>query len=244
MNYKQPSDAEDSLPLETSANKSMIVNLLQQISDHHDFVTVALPEINTKFTSAILEVDSSDEHFMLDELVPNTGQSHIENVEYINIVGHAHGITASFNSRLIRVDNISGELKRNVLMLPTTINYNQKRYHYRVPVGYNKQCRVTLTMNKHQSYTGELRDLSLGGIRAIFPYGVSINVGDIAASCLIDLENQKPIKCPLKIRFSHPSKNNKALIVGGSFLQNSLQQERSIQRLVRALEREQLKKRF
>jgi c-di-GMP-binding flagellar brake protein YcgR len=188
-------------------------------------------------------VDASNEHLILDELKPEKGQSNIDTISLINIEGQVRGITSSFTSRLIHIEHAGG-IKSHIMSFPTTINYKQKRIFYRVPVGYSKQYRVTLSMNNYQSYTGELRDLSLGGIRAIFPADAMINEGDIVASCLINFKNQPTISCPLKIRFSHPNNNDKMLIVGGSFLKISLQQERAIQRLVCALEREQLKKRI
>lgn len=241
MNHKPCNKVDSSNVSEKITNKSRIVDLLQQLSNYHVLLTVTLPRIGSTFTSAILAVDANDERFIMDELMPSEGQRHLREVGQLSVAGRLQGISANFSTNLIQIEE-GDDISSNWMGLPEVVNYKQKRFYYRVPVGFDKKYQVVISTDGNKTYTGQLRDLSLGGIKAIFPADTDIKTGDIARYCRIKFVNHTTISCPLEIRFTCPSNSNKMLIIGGSFLDLTPQQERAIERIVRALERELLRK--
>ncbi len=241
MNYKPYANLNASNRSEKITNKSRIVDLLQQLSNFHALLTVTLPRIDSAFTSAILAVDSRGERFVLDELMPAEGQYRLREIGQLCVAGRLQGISASFTANVTQIEENDG-ISSNWMGLPKVVNYRQKRVYYRVPVGFEKKYQVVITVGENKTYTGQLRDLSLGGIKAIFPADTDIKTGDIAHYCGIKLVNQTTISCPLKIRFACPSNSNKTLIIGGAFLELMPKEERALERIVRALERELIRK--
>ena len=91
--------------------------------------------------------------------------------------------------------------------------------------------------------TADLRDISLGGLRARLKRGASISVarGSHIAHCAIDLPKHGKIACALEVAHARNSGSRGVVTFGGRFIDLSQEHRSVIQRFVAGLERDTMK---
>lgn len=221
---------------------SQIHRLLSDLHDSKALVTVALPDTGELFSSAVLAVKAGEKGgLLLDELNPRHGHDQLLEKRHLQVYGRLHGLSVRFDTELVSAGERQG-IAFYKLRLPVEIEHGQKRAFYRVRVGLGLKVPVTLLGDSESTFDGELRDISIGGIGAVFPTATPIDAGACIESCLIDLPGGEAVSCSLKIRHTEVDTSHQELHIGASFTELTPGQERAIQRCIHSLEREEIRK--
>ena len=227
--------------IETATTEQSIFRILERLRETRALLTVSLPGHDSHFTSAILEVNCDRHRLFLDELMPSEGQGLMSVTTRLNVCGRLHGLLTRFSSSVAHIEQRAG-IAYNGLLFPDLIEYEQKRSAYRVHIGLAHLVPVKLDGFRGGPVTGQLRNLSVTGLGAVFPANAQISAGTVVPSCQLQLATGKPFTCALDIRFARPDRANRELYIGGHFINVSPVQERAIQRAVCTFERKLLRK--
>jgi c-di-GMP-binding flagellar brake protein YcgR len=105
------------------------------------------------------------------------------------------------------------------ISFPDSIDYEQRREYFRAPVPIDSEVPIRLQADDRTTLSGEVRDISLGGVSARLDPGSSrqIRVGETLPTYMIDLLGAGQIVLPL--RFASPmapQSSNDPGSVGGS----------------------------
>jgi c-di-GMP-binding flagellar brake protein YcgR len=220
-----------------------IINLIKQLVDAHALVTVGLPGQDLTFNSAIVDIDTDRDTLTLDELTPREGHERLKLTGHCSVFGRPKGVGVYFEVDISEFGEENG-IAYYRAPLPSLAFYGQKRNHYRVHVGLGTQAAVQLGDVPQQALaTGQLRDLSVGGLGAVFPLTAPLESGMQFAGCTLDLPGVGPIECELEIRFARRNEEQRHLIVGAEFINVTPRQQRAVQRSVYMLERDELRRR-
>lgn len=152
------------------------------------------------FQSLILSVDELNKTLLIDDLFPtpvnNLNHSHLLHCEY-----HENGLTTSFSSQLIKITRING-LSALLINYPDTVEQEQRRGSFRLPLQDDKILSAKLTSNQYSILSGIIKDISNNGIR-INIHGnktAELAQGDILNNCKIMLDESMQIECQLTVR--------------------------------------------
>lgn len=220
-----------------------IVNLIKQLVDAHALVTVGLPGQDAAYNSAIIAIDTDADTLTLDELTPQDGHERLKTTGHCSVFGRPKGVGVYFEVDIGKFGEENG-IAYYRAPLPSLIFYGQKRNHYRVHVGLGTQATLQLGEVPEQALaSGQLRDLSLGGLGAVFPLTSPVDTGMRFGNCTVDLPGVGPIDCELEIRFAKRNEEQRQLIVGAEFVNVTPRQQRAVQRCVYMLERDELRRR-
>lgn len=226
--------------IETATTEQSIFRILEGLRETRSLLTITLPGHNSRYTSAVLEVDSDQHRLFLDELMPSEGQGLISVATRLNVCGRLQGLQTRFTSSVEHIEQRAG-IAYNGLRFPDFIEHEQKRSAYRVHVGLGHLVPVTLDGCPGGPFTGQLRNLSVTGLGAVFPPSTKISAGITVSSCQLKLHAGLPFTCALDIRFARPDRANRELYIGGHFKNVTPVQERAIQRAVCTFERKLLR---
>lgn len=243
MNSRHPHPAsalldEDALPVR---DKAHILKLLRDLQEHKTLVTVALPDTNDLYNSAVLEVDAAAGTLTLDELTPAPGHQRLLRERELMVFARLSGLSLRFETELMEAGEQDG-IALYRLALPEVLYHGQKRSHYRVRLGLGLRVPVILAHDESHSINGELRDLSIGGLGAAFPLDTPIAEGERIYSCWVDLPGGGTLSCTLEVRHVSRDPERGELRIGARFVELNPAQERMLQRCVYHLEREHLRR--
>ncbi len=227
--------------IETATTEQSIFRILEGLRETRSLLTISFPGHNSRYTSAVLDVDCDGHRLFLDELMPSEGQALLSVATQLNVCGRLQGLQTRFTSSVDQIEQRAG-IAYNGLLFPDFIEHEQKRSAYRVHIGLGHLVPVTLDGCQGGPFTGQLRNLSVTGLGAVFPPNSLISAGLMVPSCQLKLSPGKPFVCALDIRFARPDRANRELYIGGHFKNVTPAQERAIQRAVCTFERELLRK--
>lgn len=220
-----------------------IVNLIRQLIDSRALVIIGLPGQDLTFNSAIIAIDTDRDTLTLDELTPREGHERLKLTGHCSVYGKVKGVGVYFEVDIDEFGDENGAAFYRA-KLPSLAFYGQKRSHYRVHVGLGVNAPLQLGDPSAQPLAeGQLRDLSVGGLGAIFPLTAPLEVGDRFPHCIVDLPGIGSIECTLDVRFARRDEEQRVLLVGAEFVDLGPQQQRAIQRCVYQLERDELRRR-
>ncbi|NOY62833.1 MAG: hypothetical protein GXP10_06755 [Gammaproteobacteria bacterium] len=222
---------------------SQVAHLLTQIQSKKKLLTATLAESSTKYSTALLEVNTDDGYLLLDELTPEAGHKKFLKTKKIVIKAISRGVHIHFSTHLVNVLDISGIAAYQVAF-PEQLDYFQRRQYHRVKMQiYDPLPAHIHTVDRSIQLSGELVDLSLGGacIRFSDTAPPLIEVGD-NFSCRFHLPNGEKISASITIRSTKAGKKNGQLEVGCRFIQLASSTQRAIGKSIMVRERELMKK--
>lgn len=221
-----------------------IAGILRRLHEGHAMVHVSLPGSNESWLSAIIDVQPTTGQVLLDELTPREGNIALRNSGRLIVNAQIKGVDISFATSLVGTGSEDGLLFYRVA-LPQGVRYWQRRASYRAQVGAALSVPVTLNHSDGLVLTGELVDISAGGIgtRHKDTKGIVPLIGELWADCHIVLPDGHEIQCTLEIRnVGHEGRSGKVRI-GSRFIDLDRGQLKNIEAFVAHLERENLRKR-
>lgn len=228
--------------IEKISDLTRMTGLLQRALEDRALLAVSLPNSTEAYNSALLEVRPEQGYLELDEFKPKPAQS--QALGKLHVSTRLNGVEISFVTHVESVDEQDGIALYRV-RYPTSLNYLQRRAHYRARVGVVRTTPVTLLLENGQRIVGNLRDISSGGIGVSFPSDLPDSIADsrYAQDCSIALPTGETIDCLIEICFVNHSLRGNARIVGARFVRMGPQQQSAVARFVCAVDRECMKHR-
>jgi c-di-GMP-binding flagellar brake protein YcgR len=214
-----------------------ILRLLERLKSSHSLISVSHPGFSEPCSSSILEVDTTRELVLLDELLPFDGQKRLQTDKPLAITGRIQGVRTAFSGVLQEI-GYAGGIAFNCLSLPRHIDYEQRRSDYRVRIGAGQSFEVSVEAPGGEHLKGRMYDLSVGGIGVILPAQATVSAGEIMPACRFRLIDDQLLDCPLSIRYARSRREARALRIGGYFLGLTPAQQGAILRAIRIIERE------
>ena len=221
-----------------------IVRLLDELRRERALLTALLDGGKQAFSTAIVEIRRKERALILDELVPEQGNQMMMQGGKLWVLGQLHGVKTAFQSD-IRDSGIEAGIVFHRIEIPQSIRHQQRRESFRAMVSLGIRTPVRIRTDGHPPLSGQLRDLSIGGLSVILPLLKeldSLEPGTPVEACEIELPGQGRLSVKAEIRHMRHSENRKHTQVGLAFRELQPQDQRQLQRSVTHLEREQLRK--
>ena len=229
-NYKQQ--------FETITSPARMSAVLRPLLDKHTLLTIIIPGVEKRYTSAFLSFDIDKQELLIDELHPEDGHKFLTQSGELKIYTQLDGVDVNLKATVLNSD-IENGIRFYILKLPESIQYRQRRDSYRVNVSSAKSIPVEIKTTDNKSYHGELQDISAGGLCVRFPAKSSPppEIRTQETQCTITLLDKRKIQCALYICHTHPHEASGTTHVGGRFEHLDKIQHRTIERFVVELQR-------
>lgn len=237
-------------------NSAQIIGILKKIHKRRAILNISVANVplhsnpgpaagtgQEKFySSAILEVKPNG-HIIIDELTPKEGHTLFLKSGKLKARLQLDGVKISFSTTLESSGNDAG-IAFYTLALPREVDYLQQRAHHRVRPSLAKPLKVNLTHADESVFTGEIHDISAGGLSIKIKSDsliTTLKPTDIL-TCSFMLEPKQEILCKLEVRSIHATNQQNLIRIGVRFSNLPGPVEKLIQRYISMLEREQIKK--
>ncbi|MCF6257313.1 MAG: flagellar brake protein [Gammaproteobacteria bacterium] len=223
---------------ETITSTARISMVLRPLMEKHAIITAILPGSNCFFNTALLSIDLQDSTITIDGLHPSEGHALFLKIGRLTLRTMYEGVEVSFTVNLKKSDS-ENNMAFYLIDFPQSIRYLQRRNAFRVPVSAAKEVTVEIKTNDGKSFTGELSDISAGGICVRFAKKRELDLSTHTeeTQCCIYLPDKRKIHCIFKVRHSNYFEINNSLHIGGSFEHLDKIQRRTIERFVIELQR-------
>lgn len=242
QSFSKPPDIEPDYQIIQDEHR--IVRLLDELRRERTLLTALLDGGRHAFSTAIVEIRKKDDALILDELVPKQGNRMMAQGGRLWILGQLHGIKTAFQTD-IRDSGIEDGIAFHRIGIPDAVRHQQRRESFRAVVSMGIRTPVRIKADNQAALSGQLRDLSIGGLSVILPLLKELDdlePGTIVEDCEIELPGQGRLTVKAEIRHMRRNESQKNVQVGLAFRDLQPQDQRQLQRSVTHLEREQLRK--
>jgi c-di-GMP-binding flagellar brake protein YcgR len=226
---------------EILTDPAQIAAMCRQIIEARALVTVAIPGVEGRFISALLDVNADARYLLMDELTPAPGHAQLILHKRLQAMIKYHGIEVRFKAELEAAGGQSG-IAFYRMILPTELHYLQRRAHFRVRLGYGLTVPVSLSLDEAHHLEGRLSDLSAGGIGAELPDGMRLEQGQVVHDCQIKLADDKFIDGEVEVRYIKQDTQSHHQHLGARFLSLTPKQQNTLRRFIKEIEREMLRR--
>jgi c-di-GMP-binding flagellar brake protein YcgR len=224
--------------LELNALRDVYLNLFD-IQRSHALIDVAIDGIDARYQSIIIGVDPERGVLEIDELFPG---------EFVGLPGQPVTITVrldgarrlTFNTHVIaRHDD--GQLESYWLALPKSLDYNQRRGSFRLQLGQGWGVMSEFLAPDHERCSARVRDLSSTGIRLEVIGGTRPATGDVLHDLHFEFAGRN-YQCAASVRNVTHSGDDAAerFLIGAEFSDMSRVEQRSLERMIMQLQRQQV----
>jgi len=219
-----------------------IDNLLQAIEKDSPLCTIIFKDKTEEFSSSILDFQIASKQIVIDELIPKHGNEYISEANNVKISTTHNGIRLAF-----QLENIKTGSSRGIAFYkadrPNRIYYPQRRSSPRIQLTSLNVTFSGTSERTKSSIGGNLYDLSRTGVGIIVQNNrARIQRGDLIKNCRIKLESST-LTFDLAARFIKTSPGTEKTQIGGYFDNISSKHQKTLERFVATLEREEIRKR-
>lgn len=228
---------------ERISDHGRVLTLMRRILSSRALLTITIDGAREGYNSAVLELDPDDNYIILDELNPKTGHANVSRGSKFIIRARAEGVETIFRGEVQKIGSDNGVYYYQI-PFPATIQYFQRRAHYRALVGIAKEISVVLTRGNDEIVTGSLHDISAGGVGIRFRKSApkSIVEGEMIPRCVIRFPGGDEFICEVEARSIRTSGNGNYRVLGARFSSLGAPQRNKVQHFVAELDRALLKK--
>lgn len=222
---------------------AQVILILKRLVESHALVEVSPDDGVHRYTSMVIDVDSANNRIRIDELTPREGNAELRAGRLVHVAGRNGGSSASFFAPVIGTELEDGT-PAHVLEMPESVHYMQRRRYFRVPMGLRHQIDVTLSSQGKPSVTGQMADLSIGGLAMRLEGTNAREFGIWAGERLTmtcDLPNRHHLHCDFKVCFSREIPGER-LLIGGTFLDLPPASQAAISRFTNTVQREMIRR--
>lgn len=234
---RTPKAADAAPPPPTGVEAEIHVLLKRALTSRCLLTVYAGPE-GEAYTSAILEIVRDQRYLVLDELSPDSGHAYMEVGREIDVRTLVEGVELRFRSELLQIGQHDG-LPFYKVAFPHEIAYAQKRQHYRVYAPLNQGFEVNLVFSDDREASGELRDISAGGLSVRIHSGHVNQEADRNAlvMCRLAISKEHSIIADAEILHVHAAQKPRVPRIGARFVDLSPTTARRIEDFCAELER-------
>lgn len=200
----------------------------------HALIDVAVDGSDARFQSIILGVDPERGTVTIDELFPRDffglpGQPLVVTVRIDS------GRKLSFATHILARREEAGDVVYQ-LMLPQTLDYNQRRAALRLRLGDELAVSSEFVAPNRRRCLARVRDLSATGIRLQLPDNVSVAEGDALDDLHFEFAGRS-FQCTASVRNVRTGAEGETEL-GAAFVNLSKSDQRSLSRVIMQLQRE------
>ena len=232
--------------METLTDSSRIKKLLQDLHNQRGLLTISIEHCSEKFTSAIISINTNDNHFLLDELKPDTGHQQLTEAGKCRVHGFVNGVSIQFTTDILDSGFENG-IRYYTSAIPASLKYLQRRQNVRASISAANPVGATIDPNEGAAVNGELKDISVGGLGLKFQKDLpeSFHTGDhITVAFRWPPDPKNIFSCQAEIRLiKHQTDPLQPAFIGCKFLDLTKAEQRRIERLVMTLQRVAQKRR-
>lgn len=220
-----------------------IADLLLRLLENRSFLTVKLPGDGNAYGSAVLKIDRESGYMLLDGLTPCDGHTRLLTAGRLSARGRLKGVTIAFEAAVVEFGGEDG-LPWYRAPLPASLDYLQRRSHFRAHVPVDQLIKVHLQTEGGELLNAELRDLSAAGLslRLNRPPKPNLQRGEVVPQCSLHLGAGRILRTRLQICHTDSADGSAVTRLGGRFLELDKVEKRELERLVAALERLSLRR--
>lgn len=234
MSAADPSDSHT----ERITAKPRLIGLLQRIKESRTLLMVHLPDDNTRYTSALLELDLERGKLVLDELTPASGNARVAELKRFHATAKLAGGQVRFRIDVQQIDGAGGAL-RYIAPVPDTVAYEQRRNAFRARVPVGLVVPAVLTSDAGTNYECEVLDISTFGVRLDTVRGADLAIDDGRHyACRISFPEGGSISGEVELRFVGEDPITHRMQIGARFANLLGPQRKAIDRFVMYLQRE------
>ena len=233
--------AEDNY--ERIVDPARMAGVFRNLAASRALVSITPADSKQTFNSALIRIDSARGLLWLDEIMPARAHQRILDARRFRVQARLRGIEVRFNAQL-DTGAAANENACYLVPFPKTLDYFQRRAHYRVRLAQTRAIPVSLTLAHGEVVTGKLRDISVGGIKAMFtePQIALAIPGTRIPECVIALPPAASISSELEVRFVERNGQQSSRILGARFSGLDAKLEHTIERYIAELDRENVKR--
>ena len=216
-----------------------IRSVLNGLRSQRSLLSARTPQGKGYYNTALLKLDLQGGFLFLDELSPREGHETLATGDEVHIYGVFNGIPAHFACVIEHIGEKDG-IAFYRAPLPDTMDYQQRRAHFRAYVGMGMEASLRLRLQDGTQVKGRLQDISLGGFGALLPSRSPVQAMDDITIETLQLPDRNPITGSAQVRHTHPTEGH--LHLGVLFTKLDPRAERELLRAILELEREQIRK--
>ena len=232
------SKTPDAVPPPPTGVEAEIYILLKRAFTSRCLLTVYAGPEREAYTSAILEIVKDQRYLVLDQLSPDVGHALVEADSNIEVRAIVEGVELRFRSEVLQIGQHDG-LPFYKVAFPHEISYEQKRLQYRARVPLHQGFEVSLVFSDDREASGELRDISLGGLSVRIRNGHVNQEADRNAivMCRLAISKEHSIITDIEILHVHPAQKPRVPRIGARFVDLSPTTARRIEQFCADLDR-------
>lgn len=232
-----------SVNTERVTSRIRLLALLNRFKDHLSILTVTLPNSNTRYTSAILDINATENCLLLDELTPEDGHRRLLQARKCTVEVFTKGQGLRFTTKLVAEGSEKGIGYYKVTM-PASMDYYLRRTNYRASLPRGERTPIWFKTQDGTLIEGDVLDLSLGGVGFRVPrspWAEGLQQGTEIPACRIRLDSGDALYCDIKIRHTGLREDRTYVRVGARFVNLDKRVMKALERHIAALDREHLK---
>jgi len=235
-----PREGRPPLGEETIGDQEEIASQLSLMLAGRAILGVSVQECEHVYLSHLLETVPEAGYLVLDELAPVEGHHRLRMGTRLLVTSRLRGALIRFYTEIQDIAEDGGVAYYRVRW-PRLIGLQQRRRHFRVVVPFSQRVPVMLSTDEDVRLQGELRDLSVSGFSARLPDQTPVRLvpGLVLPSCRLVLDGYGQLIVPVQLCYLEPPRDQRrSTRIGGRFLRLSPHDERQLEKMVRAIERE------
>ena len=217
-----------------------ITSLLKMLQQSRDPLMVTFPERSQKYQSFVVDVDSTNGSFCIDELIPRDGDRFVEQGEPFRVDAWHEGIHIRWSCTAAEKVNFE-DAPAYAAPLPEEMMYHQKRGAFRAAVHRSLETGIGLIKpQRQQQINGTLIDISATGCKARFSgdLGKQLSPGELLEQSYLELPDAGRLGVAIEVRHVAYDETTDESHVGLRFRQPPPAVQRQIDRYVNTLQRE------
>jgi c-di-GMP-binding flagellar brake protein YcgR len=243
--------------VKTSASEAQVPDLpalrdiylnLFDVQRSHTLIDVAIDGLDARYQSIILSVDPERGVLEIDELFP-TGFVGLPGQPITITVRLDVGRRLTFSTHILsRHDD--GQIKSYLLALPDSLDYNQRRGSFRLQLSQGWGVISEFLAPDKEICSARVRDLSSTGIRLEIIGCAPPETGDVLHDLHFEFAG-RTYQCAANVRNvtnfgvqscagGSASDNAERFLIGAEFLDLSRGEQRSLERMIMQLQRQQI----
>lgn len=216
--------------------------ILRTLKRTHAQLNVSFASTQHVFASIVLDVNSSEGYFLLDELNPIHGHERLLAGQRFSVRASDQGVQIFFSGCKVTEVIQAHDGAMYKVAFPTSMIHHQRREAFRAHVGRTYHIPVRLNAaHREIILEGELLDISSTGCKVEFPFLVTPPFDELEEfdEMEIEVESQNIlIRCSAEARYASYLEELETTHCGFRFLQIDGRSQREVDRFVVYLQRE------
>ncbi len=230
-------------PAEQLTDPVLISILLEKALKKRSLLSIQLPDTDEEFLSIILELDEKGKYLYLDALKPDSGHLVLLNKKTFRANAKLQGISISFEGRLVKTKTDEDNTNYRV-SFPQQLEYHEKRISHRVPIGRGLNTKANLLYAGDKKLLVRVADVSAEGV------GLSLRANDAQRllkaeqpmKCRINFMERENFDCYIELCHGHKNSDGPNVHLGAKFAGVTSHQRNQLLKIIRILERENIRK--